>query len=312
MNNKKLKGNLILLITAFIWGMAFAFQKEGMEHIGPLCFASSRLFFSSGLLIAFVSLRDRRARQKGTHPEQTMSAEDYARFRSNTRRMGMLCGVFLAFGNSMQQTGLLTTDAGKAGFITALYVIMVPIIGLIFFRKRPGLLQWIAVAIGLLGMYLLCMNGGFSLQSGDLLLVGGALGFAMQILVCDKYVGGADPVRGSMIQFVTAFVIVTALSFMFEEPSLSAVWAAIVPILYCGVLSGGVGYTFQMLGQTMAEPVEASLIMCLESVFSVLGGWLLLGERLTPRELAGCAVMFLAIVISQIPMPAKRAEGYTD
>ena len=305
MDNKKLLGNLILTVTAILWGMAFAFQKDGMDHIGPLSFAMSRLVLSLGAAAVMVAVKGAFLKKQGKHPRDVMTKEQYAIYRQNTIKGGIICGFFLSTASCLQQVAIVETSAGKAGFITALYVLLVPVIGTLFFGKSPSLNQWAAVAAGLVGLYLLCISGSFSLAKSDLLLIGCALLFSMQIINADKYVGSADPVAMSLVQFAAALVITSALAFSFEEPSLSQIRAAAVPIVYCGLISGGLGYTFQIIGQRYAEPVAASLILACESVFSVLGGWLLLGEVLTARELLGCCVMFAAIVLSQIP--AKSA-----
>lgn len=296
MNNKKALGNSILVVTAMIWGMAFAFQKEGMDHIGPLSFAMSRLVLS--ILAALVMIAVRRA--AGRAPVYA-GPEEAAKARSAEIRGGVLCGTFLATASLLQQVAIVRASAGKAGFITALYVVLVPVMGTLVFRKSTGILQWLAVAVGTAGLYLLCVKGEFRLSPEDTLLILCALAFSFQILFCDRYVADADPIRMSLVQFITALAISAAFAFAFETPRISDMIAAGRAIAYCGLISGGLGYSFQMIGQRYADPVAASLILAAESVFSVIGGWILLGEMLSARELLGCCVMFAAIVLSQIP-----------
>ena len=300
MSNKKVLGNSILVITAMIWGMAFAFQKEGMEHIGPMSFAMSRLILS--VIAALIMIAVRKA--AGRAPVYA-GPEEASRARSAAIRGGVLCGSFLAAASLLQQAAIVHTSAGKAGFITALYVVLVPVMGKLIFRKSIGVLQWIAVAVGTLGLYLLCVKGEFRLDPADALLILCALTFSFQILFCDRYVADADPLEMSLTQFITALAISAAFAFALETPRISDMLAAGRAIAYCGLISGGLGYSFQMIGQRYADPVAASLILAAESVFSVIGGWILLGEMLSGRELLGCCVMFAAIVLSQIPQRPK-------
>ena len=202
--------------------------------------------------------------------------------------------------------GVVYTTAGKAGFITAMYMLLVPIINFVFFKKKNTWLVWTGVLVGVFGMYLLCITDGFSLTYGDTLVCICALLFSGHILCCDHFVQLGNPIRISAIQFATAAVISTIAAFVAEEPSWQKIASAAVPILYCGIVSGGIGYTLQMVAQRYTDPTIASLLMSLESVFAVIAGALLLGERMTARELAGCVIMFAAIVLVQIPLPERR------
>ncbi|MCR5443158.1 MAG: DMT family transporter [Sphaerochaetaceae bacterium] len=299
MRHRQLIGSLILLIVAVIWGTAFAFQRMGTGVIGPMTFTASRMTLSS-VAVGFVSflIKD---------PEMTDAAGSSAR-RRDTLTGGVLCGLFLVSATLFQQIGIAYTTAGKAGFITALYILLVPIISTVFLRKPSSWIVWIAVLLGLAGMYLLCMTEGFSLARGDALVCVCAMLFTGHILCCDRFAGRGNPVRISAIQFVTASVVSWTLAFIFETPSVEAIRSALVPILYCGLASGGIGYTLQIVAQRFTNPTVASLLMSFESVFAVLGGAVLLHERMSIRELLGCMVMFIAIIVVQIPVPHKSQD----
>ena len=296
MRHRQLIGSLILLIVAVIWGTAFAFQRMGTGVIGPMTFTASRMTLSA-VAVGFVSflIKD---------PEMTDAAGSSAR-RRDTLTGGILCGLFLVSATLFQQIGIAYTTAGKAGFITALYILLVPIISTVFLKKPSSWIVWIAVLLGLAGMYLLCMTEGFSLARGDALVCVCAMLFTGHILCCDRYAGRGSPVRISAIQFVTASVVSWTLAFIFESPSIEAIRSALVPILYCGLASGGIGYTLQIVAQRFTNPTVASLLMSFESVFAVLGGAVLLHERMSTRELLGCMVMFIAIIVVQVPVPHK-------
>ena len=214
--------------------------------------------------------------------------------------------MFLASASIFQQMGIVYTTAGKAGFITALYILIVPILNLVFFKKRSTLAVWIAVLLGIVGMYLLCMNDGFSLSQGDTLILICAFLFSGHILCCDYFVSKCNPIRMSAIQFVTTAAISWVVAFIFETPSPEKIISAIIPILYCGIISGGVGYTLQIVAQKHTDPTIASLLMSLESVFAVIAGALILNEIMSLRELTGCIIMFAAIILAQIPFPQKK------
>ena len=296
MRHRQLIGSLILLIVAVIWGTAFAFQRMGTGVIGPMTFTASRMTLSA-VAVGFVSflIKD---------PEMADAAGSSAR-RRDTLTGGVLCGLFLVSATLFQQIGIAYTTAGKAGFITAMYILLVPIISTVFLRKPSSWIVWIAVLLGLAGMYLLCMTEGFSLARGDALVCVCAMLFTGHILCCDRFAGRGNPVRISAIQFVTASVVSWTLAFIFETPSVEAIRSALVPILYCGLASGGIGYTLQIVAQRFTNPTVASLLMSFESVFAVLGGAVLLHERMSTRELLGCMVMFIAIIVVQVPVPHK-------
>ena len=304
MKNRKLLGNLLLILTALIWGTAFVSQRIGMESIEPLTFNATR--FTCGM-IAVGTLAIVRVRARRRKPERR-SAQEIRVARRSTILCGVGCGLFLAVGGFFQQAGLVYTTAGKAGFITALYMLLVPIANFILFRKRVSLQIWGAVGVGLIGMYLLCVTEGFGLAYGDLLVLACAFMFCGHILCCDRFVQTGDPVMISAIQFAVASLMSGVAAFLTEQPTWDGIVKAAVPILFCGLISGGVGYTLQIIAQRMTDPTIASLLMSLESVFAVLAGALLLQERMSARELLGCVVMFAAIVLVQIPLPGIRRK----
>ena len=300
--NKKLLGNLLLTLTAIIWGMAFAAQRVGMEYIGPVTFTAARMvpaFLAVGSVSAVLGAGERR---RGTG---RTAAEDAA-YRKNTLLGGLCCGLFLTAASLFQQIGMVYTTAGKAGFITAMYMLLVPVIASLAFRRRYPWSVWVAVAVGVVGMYLLCVTEDFRLTRGDALVCLCALTFSGHILCCDHFAPRGDPVRISAIQFGVAAVISGVIAFCTETPSWDKVAAAAVPILYCGFMSGGVGYTLQIVAQRYTDPAIASLLLSLEAVFALLGGALLLGERMSGRELLGCLILFAAIVLVQLPAPGKK------
>jgi len=296
MKNEKMLGNILLLITAMIWGTAFVFQRVGMESIEPVTFTASRMFLAAlatGLVSALLGRRENHA------------AAEKQSFKSAIPG-GICCGLFLGAASLFQQFGIVTTTAGKAGFITALYILLVPVLNLLLFKKRSSLHVWVAIAIGVVGMYLLCVTEDFRLTGGDAMVCVCAVLFSGHILCCDYFSRRADPVKLSAVQFVTVTVVTGIIAFLVEEPSWDKIRAAAIPILYCGVMSGGVGYTLQMVAQRITDPTVASLLMSLESVFAALAGALLLHERMSARELLGCVIMFAAIVLVQLPAPGRK------
>ena len=296
----RLLGNLLLTLTALIWGTAFVAQRAGMDSIEPLTFCAARMWLSAAAVGAVAVLVGRRA--------DPPDAAGRTATRRNSLLGGLGCGFFLASATIFQQMGLVTTTAGKAGFITAMYMLLVPIFGFLFFRKRNTWLVWLAVLVGVAGMYLLCVTEGFQLTRGDALVILCAVLFSGHILCCDHFAPKANPIRMSAIQFITGAVLATAAAFIAEQPTWEKVASAAFPILYCGLMSGGVGYTLQIIAQRRTDPTVASLLMSLESVFAALTGALLLGERMSTRELVGCVVLFAAIILVQIPLPRRGAQ----
>lgn len=293
MKKKQLGNSLLLLLTATIWGSAFVAQSVGMEHVGPFTFTFSRSIIGGMVLLPCILLLGKWKKGFATKVEWIG---------------GICCGIALCVASNFQQVGIQYTTVGKAGFITALYVVLVPIFG-IFLKKRVPLLIWGCVAVSVAGLYLLCMPAGaFVLAFGDLLVLLCAVLFSVHILVIDHFSPKGDGVVISCIQFFTCGILSGIPMLFFEHPSVGSMLDAKWSILYAGVLSSGVAYTLQVVAQKNVNPTVASLIMCLESVVAVLAGWIILGQGMSFREIWGCALMFAAIVVAQLPVPEKMKE----
>lgn len=298
--SKKMQSNILLLLTAIIWGSAFVAQKSGMDYIEPFTFNGIRTFIGGLVLIPVIMVMSKKA------PAEQLSKEEKAKNNKALLIGGFCCGLALFAAGSLQQFGVSYTTAGKAGFITTLYVVFVPIISVIL-RKRVRPIMWLCVVLGAIGLYLLCMtDSSFSLTFGDSLVLLCAVAFGIHIMVVDHFSPKMDGIKLSCVQFLTAGTLGIIGMFIFETPDINAILDCAVPILYAGVLSCGLGYTFQVIAQKHAEPTVASLLMSLESVFAVISGAILLGESMSVRELSGCAVIFAAVIISQLP--EKKAK----
>ena len=280
------KNAVFLFLAALIWGTAFVAQSVGMDYVGPFTFNACRYVIGSAVLLPLVLLRKRRA---GT-----------GIFSRNDLRAGAACGFFLAVASNLQQAGIMTTDVGKAGFLTAMYIVIVPVLHF-FLTRRSSLRLWISAAIAAAGLYFLSISGSWTLETGDILLILCAFVFSLHILCIDHFSGTSDGVAVSCLQFLTAAVLSWAGALLTETVLWDTIRQAGPAILYAGVFSCGVAYTLQIIGQKGADPGPASLILSLESVVSVIAGFIILGQALTARELLGCALMFLAIVLVQLP-----------
>lgn len=299
MNNKQVRNSFLLVLTAFIWGIAFVAQSEGGNAVGPFSFNCIRSIIGFFVLIPVIKVMDYLNVSR-----KPKTKED----KLNLIKAGCACGFFLFFASNLQQLGInLGTPAGKAGFLTATYILMVPIIG-IFFKKKCYWNVWVGVAITLIGLYLLCMDGSFYLQLSDILVILCALVFSFQILTVDHYTSFVDGVRLSSIQLLISGLLTAIPMFVYE---MDANWLsqftmqAWIPILYAGVCSCGIAYTLQIIGQEDVNPTIASLLMSLESVFSVIAAWILLNQQLSTRQLMGCSFIFVAIVLAQLPIKSK-------
>ena len=291
--SKRMRANFLLLITAMIWGSSFVSQVSGMDYVGPITFQGIRLMCAAAVLIPVVLVMNR-----GKGP---LFAPEKKEANKATLIGGVCCGCALFVACILQQIGCVYTTAGKAGFITTLYVAVVPILSLIL-RKRVRPIMWLCVVLGVIGLYLLAMPNGFeAINPGDIWIMLCAVGFAVHILVCDHFVAKLDGVKLSCIQFITAGILACIAMFIVETPNLHDILQCAIPILYAGCLSGGVGYTLQIVAQRDAEPTVASLLMSLESVFAALFGALLLHEVMSTRELIGCCVIFAAVIVSNLP-----------
>ncbi len=301
MNRLQIRNSLILLLTAIVWGVAFVAQSVGMDYVGPFTFNCVRSLIGGIVLIPCIALLNRLGGvEKNSARKVEKSSKAYKKQRNQLILGGICCGLALCFASCFQQLGIQYTTVGKAGFITAFYIIIVPILGL-FLKKKCGPLVWIGVLFALAGLYFLCMNESLRIGKGDILVFICAVLFSVHILVIDYFTQYVDGVKMSCIQFFVCGIVAGIAMLIFEEPSLTQIIAAWKPVLYAGVLSSGAGYTLQIVGQKGMNPTIASLILSLESVVSVLAGLLLLGQSLSRREALGCVLMFIAIVLAQLP-----------
>ncbi len=286
--NKKLKGSLSLLSATVIWGLAFIAQSVGMEKIGPFTFQMIRC----GLAVLFLF---------GCSLVTDLKSNSFEKWKDPVLwKAGILCGCALFVAASLQQIGLVYTDAGKAGFITAMYIVLVPILGL-FLKNKPPKTAFFSVILAVIGLYLLSCVGVTEINKGDLFLMGCALAFAVQINCIDRLAGDLDGIRLNCVQSLVVTVLSVPFVFLTETVDASNIAACWGSLMFAGVLSMGVAYTLQIVGQKALEPTTAALIMSLESVFAALGGWIILHERMTGSELMGCGLVFAAVVLSQIP-----------
>lgn len=300
------RNSLLLMLCALIWGMAFVAQSVG-SGMGAYTFLAGRSWLAVLTLLPTAWAFDALARKQGKPDGRPKTPQE----RRLLFKAGAVCGTLLFAASAAQQIAItMDPSTAKAGFLTAMYVVLVPVFGLVLGRRGNARL-WISMCITVLGLYLLCMQDGFgSIRASDLILMLCAVLFAFQIMAVDHYAPLVDGVRLSLWQFVTVAVESTIMAFWAETPAWADFTANALPILYCGVLSSGVAYTLQILGQRDLNPALASLIMCLESVFSALGGWLILRQSLSLREGLGCALIFAAVVLAQLPLgQAKAREG---
>ena len=308
MNKTQVRNSFLLLLTAIIWGSAFVAQSVGMEHVEPFTFTFTRSIIGGVVLIPVIILlrkTDSAAMRRDSQGKDVAGIQGITKYEWLG---GICCGVALCAASNFQQIGMLHTTVGKAGFITALYVVIVPILGL-FLRKRVPALIWFCVVLSVAGLYLLCMpKGAFSLAQGDVLVLICALLFSFHILIIDYFSPKGDGVVISCIQFFVCGILSGIIMLFVENPTFANIMDAKWSILYAGALSSGVAYTLQVVAQKGVNPTVASLILCLESVVAVLAGWIILGDKLTSRELAGCILMFVAIVLAQLPTPKKERK----
>ncbi len=305
MKKRTARNSFLLFLTATIWGMAFVFQSKGMEFMGPFTFNGIRSVIGALSLLVYLGIVCGMGRKK-------LSAVDW----KNTLKAGFWCGILLTAASTFQQYGMVYTTVGKAGFITTLYIIFVPIAG-IFFRKKVGAVVWLSALMAAAGMYLLCMTEGFRLGTGDIMVFVCAILFTAHILVIDHYSDKADGVIVSCIQFAMCGLICSVLALIFEKPVLDDILPGTGALLYAGVMSCGVAYTLQIVGQRDVNPTVAALILSLESVVATVAGWIAfeLGflkadQTLTGRQIAGCVLVFAAVVLVQIPWHLLKKPGH--
>ena len=303
------KNFLLLFTAALIWGTAFVAQKSGMDLVSPVAFNGIRTLVGAFALIPVILIMDSLAKRK--NPVDDRTPEQKKKDRNLCIIGGIACGTCLFVASTLQQYGIFFTTAGKSGFITSLYAVLVPIISIVIGKKVRKII-WLCVAGGAVGLYLLCIppGEGFTIQRGDFFVLLCAFAFALHIMVIDHFSPKTNGVKLSCIQFLFAGAVGIVLMFIFEEPTMSAILASWVPILYAGIMSCGIAYTLQVVAQADAEPTEASLIPCLESVFSVITGALILGESMPLRGYLGCALIFGAVVLSQLPSKEDRLKAH--
>lgn len=296
----KLSGTLSLLLATMIWGSAFIAQSVGMDHVGPFTFQAARCFLAVLVLIPTAFFFD-----KGKNDGKTFTQRW---FDKKLLKAGLFCGIPLFLAANLQQMGLLYTTPGKAGFLTAMYIVIVPIMG-IFLKRKPSVLIPVSVLMAVGGLYLLCCAGETGITIGDWLLLGCAFMFSVQITVVDSVAADVDGIRLNCLQSLVCAALSAIVMFFGEKPTLDGIWLAKVPIAYAGVLSMGLAYTLQILGQKKLEASVASLLMSLESVFAVLTGWLVLHQTLSRNEAWGCVLVFAAVILAQIPVEFKKSDG---
>lgn len=301
----ELKGVFMLLLTALIWGSSFVAQSVGMESVRAFTFNGIRTLLGAAVLLPFILVRDKIT-------GRSMTVEELEARKKSDRKMfkyGLILGIVFCVASNLQQVAFYTSTAGKIAFVTAIYMFFVPIIGL-FIGKRVSLVTWICVFAGFVGLYFLCIDpanlGG--VNAGDLFALGCAFFYAIHILLVEKFAPDVDGIKLSCMQFVISGCISVVIMFLFENPQAVAIKSAVPAILYSGIMSCGVAYTFQIIGQKYTEATIASLLMCMESVFAVLAAAVILGDRLSGREIAGCVIMFAAIILSQVAEMKKNAE----
>lgn len=288
-----------LFLAAFIWGVAFVAQSVGMEFVGPFTFNGARFLLGGVVLLPFALLRQRKREEKQQNPLEKRKQ------RRVTLLGGLCCGIAIFIASTFQQVGMQDTTVGKAGFITALYIVIVPFLGL-FLGKKVAPLLWFSALLAIIGFYFLCITEGFIFQKGDMLIFLCAVTFSFHILIIDHFAPKADGVALSCIQFLFSGAVSAIIAIFKEEITLVSLGQAALPIAYAGIFSCGVAYTLQILGQAKVKPTLASLILSLEAVISVLAGWLFLQERLTLRQIAGCSLVFFAVLLAQLPTKKKE------
>ena len=302
MKNKEVSSAILLFLAAFIWGVAFVAQSVGMDYVGPFTFNGCRFLLGGLVLTPFALLREKKYQKSNIY--KSLTEEEQEKHKKTTLLGGLCCGVAICIASSFQQAGMLYTSVGKAGFITALYIVLVPVMG-VFMKKKVSSIVWVGVLLAAVGFYFLCITESFSINYGDVLLFLCAVCFTFHILIIDYFAPKADGVALSCIQFWFSGIVCMGIAIFKELPEISAIIAAAIPILYAGVMSCGVAYTLQIIGQKHMKPAVASLILSLESVISVLAGWVILKEVLTGRQFLGCTLVFAAVILAQIPVKSE-------
>ena len=299
---KQLVASLLLTLAAFIWGSAFVAQSEALDILGQFTFLMSRSFFGVLTLVP-VSIF---VYKKGQKQGEGQHGEYKSFFSKDLLLGGSFCGIVLFVASFLQQVGIISSGVGKSGFLTTLYILAVPILGL-FLKRKIKPFMWVCIALGVIGMYFLCVSETSALNFGDFMLILCAVCFGVHIMVIDHFVKKVDGVRLSLVQFFVVGVLSLITALIFETIDFVLIKEAIISILYAGVLSSGVAYTLQIVSQKNLSPTVASLLMSLESVFAALSG-AVFGERLTSNEIFGCILVFVAIILAQLPIENIRLK----
>ncbi len=289
----------MLFVAAFFWGTTFAAQSIGAKNVGAFTYLTGRSYIGTIVLLPFIVFRDKKERKTTI---EKITKEDKKKSVKENIKAGLVCGMLLFLASFIQQYGLAFTTTAKASFITTLYVVLVPVISLISGIKQDKKI-WFAVALSLMGLYLLSINGSFKIGIGDSLVVLCAVIYSLQIMAVNHYSRKADSLKLTAIMFFVVACLSTVCMFIFEDPDMESVKKAMWSILYAGIFSNGIAFTCQVIAQKRVNPSSASLVMCLESVFGALSGCLLLGDRLSGREICGCVLMFAAILVSELKLP---------
>jgi len=309
MTKKELKANALLLLTAAIWGFSFVAQRVGSEHLGAFTFNGIRFAIGSLSLVPLIIFLDRK--KVKTLSDNEHLDESNIKVRNNTVKAGIIAGCVLFIAAALQQIGMADTTAGKGGFITGIYMVIVPVLGL-FLKQKTGKNTWIGIAMAIVGLYLLTINEGLSIGKGDLLVLMSSFMWATHILIIDNFTKKIDALKLSCIQFATCSILSLVIAFLFETITMAGLQGALVAILYGGLLSVGVAYTLQVVAQKDAKPSHAAILLSMESVFGAIGGALFLGEKLNGRGLIGCVLIFIAIIISQIKPSESKVKSSNE
>lgn len=297
-NKKKIIGPILLISAAIIWGLSFVAQKQGMDYVGGFTFNGIRSLLGGIVLLPVILFRS----VNNKNNIKLSPAEKKSSRKDNIKGI-LIVGTMLCIGSNLQQFAFDYIEPGKVGFITALYMLLVPLISFIIYKKKQPFTTWLGVFLGVGGLYMICMGGSssFGLGKGEILALLCSIAFALHIIAIDKYASKIDAIVLSCGQYMITGVISCILMFIFEKPSIDGIMQAAIPILYAGIMSCSCAFTFQIIGQKYTEPTLASMLLCTESVFSVIFSFIILGERMTVIEYIGCAVMFTAIIIAQLP-----------
>jgi len=301
MKTQTFKSNLLLLLAAVIWGFAFVAQRVGIEYVGPFTFNGVRFALGSLSLVPLILIYNKNTQNKEKREYES----------KRTFQVGLISGFILFVAASFQQIGLISTTAGKAAFITGLYIVLVPILG-VFLKQYLGINTWLGAIAATAGLYLLCVTNQFSIAKGDLFELAGAFFWAVHILLIGHFSRKVDVLKLSFFQSITCSVLSLLTALLIEKISINGLMQAIIPILYGGIISVGIAYTLQVVGQKSAKPSHAAIILSMESVFAAIGGFIILNERLKVQGILGCILMFIGMLLPQLQIFKKDKSIVSD